>query len=52
MMGVRPLQNLLQKAIWMLEGEMTPVNDNYFYNLATTSSVMHGADMTSAQSAF
>jgi hypothetical protein len=36
--GSQAKQDLLQKAIWMLEGELTPVNDNYFYNLATTSS--------------
>lgn len=30
-------QDLLQKAIWMLEGELTPNKGNYFYNLAVTS---------------
>jgi hypothetical protein len=36
--GSQDKQNLLQKAIWMLEGELTPDSTNYFYNLATTSS--------------
>lgn len=36
--GSQASQDLLQMAIWMLEGELTPSNSNYFYNLATTGS--------------